>query len=71
MSYRILNNYAGLIRSKYGKPISLDNALLRLIKNNVRKSNVLDFFGAWELSDNEYKEINASLKRMWKKWKTN
>ena len=33
-----------------------------------QKTGLLDFFGAWELDEEEFENINKMLKRGWTKW---
>jgi len=65
-NYRMLNNYAGMLRSRFGRPISFDYVLATLLKK--RKSNILNFAGSWEMSDKEFEKIKSSLDEMWKGW---
>jgi hypothetical protein len=68
-TYKKLNRLAGKLRSKTGRPISVDEALDFALK---RKSNNLSpsDFGSWaSMSDAEEEDILRSLDKFWKGWK--
>jgi len=66
-NYRMLNSYAGMLRSRLGRPVSFDHVLANLLKR--KKTNILNFAGSWEMSDEEFEKIKSSLDDMWKEWK--
>lgn len=67
-SYRELNNYAGLLRIKEKKPVSIDDALLALL-SKTEKSRIDDFAGSWVMGEKESKNIKKDLRKVWGSWK--
>ena len=67
-SYNKLNAFAGTLREKEGKPVSIDSALSALFEKSP-KGKASDFAGSWDMSDEEAEKIKADLKRHWKTWK--
>ncbi|HLD05165.1 MAG TPA: hypothetical protein VJG90_05605 [Candidatus Nanoarchaeia archaeon] len=65
-NYKRLNELAGELQKKVGKPVSVDKALNHLL----RKGDLLDVAGGWKMSDKEETEIMKSIRRGWKNWKT-
>ena len=66
-TYKRLNELAGLLRSRLGRPVSVDEALDLAMKEKKPKPG--DFAGTWSMTDEEEKEIERGLKRAWKRWK--
>ena len=67
-SYNKLNAFAGSLRIKEGKPISIDKALSKLFEKST-KGKITDFAGSWIMSAEEAENIKDDLKRHWKTWK--
>ena len=67
-TYKKLNELAGELRSRLGRPVSVDEALEYAMKQNKAKPS--DFAGSWSMSDSEEKKIEADLERVWKRWKS-
>jgi len=67
-SYNKLNAFAGSLRAKEGKPISIDKALSELFERST-KGKATDFAGSWSMSEEEAENIKNDLKRHWKTWK--
>lgn len=68
-TYKKLNRLAGRLRSKTGRPVSVDEAL-DFILNKESRQSPSDFVGSWStMNDAEEKEILRSLDRFWKGWK--
>ena len=64
-NYRKLNSLSGTLREKFGKPISINDAITHL----SRKMNVSDLAGSWKMNDAEAKDFTNNLRRGWSKWK--
>ncbi|MBI4163302.1 MAG: hypothetical protein HY512_00450 [Candidatus Aenigmarchaeota archaeon] len=67
-SYKELNRYAGLIRSKENRPVSVNEAILRLLAKN-KEADIMRFAGSWTMTDKEFEKIEDDLKGLWKTWK--
>lgn len=68
-TYKKLNELAGELRSRLGRPVSVDEALDFALKQK-RKLKPSDYAGTWSMSDEEEKRIfGDDLQRMWKRWK--
>jgi len=65
-NYKMLCSISGLLRSKYKRPVSLNDALSHLVKNK----KVSDLAGAWKMSDKERDNILNNLKKGWNAWKS-
>lgn len=66
-TYRKLNELAGELRSRLGRPVSVDEALDYAMRQNKAKPS--DYAGSWSMSDAEEKRIESGLERVWKRWK--
>jgi hypothetical protein len=65
-TYKKLNRLAGKLRSKTGRPVSVDEALDFALKRNSKLSPS-DFVGSWSsMSDSEEEEILGGLDKFWK-----
>ncbi len=68
-TYKKLNELAGELRSRLGRPVSVDEALDFALKQK-RRPKPSDYAGSWSMSDEEEKRIfGDDLQRMWKRWK--
>ncbi len=67
-SYRELNRYAGLLRAKENRPVSMDEAVLNLLIKN-KGADITRFAGSWKMTDREFEKIENDLKGLWKTWK--
>ena len=67
-TYKLLNELAGEIRAEEKRPVSINEALLRVLKEK-KKHNIMDFAGSWKMSDKEREKMRAGLKKMWSEWK--
>ena len=67
-TYRMLNELVGEIRAEEKRPVSINEALSKILKEK-KKTNIMDFAGSWKMSDKEEKRMNAGLKRAWVEWK--
>jgi hypothetical protein len=69
-TYKKLNRLAGKLRSKTGRPVSVDEALDFALKRNSNNLSPSDFVGSWSsMSDAEEEKILGSLEKFWKGWK--
>ncbi|WP_457555802.1 hypothetical protein [Candidatus Pyrohabitans sp.] len=50
---------------EYKKPVSIEDAIRYLIRRKIS-----DLAGAWDVSEEEVREVKASLRRGWKAWKS-
>lgn len=63
-NYRMLCSLSGRLQEKFGKPVSINEAISYLEKGG----KLSDLAGSWKISEREVNEMNQSLKRGWKKW---
>ena len=66
-TYKRLNELAGRLRSRLGRPVSVDEVLDLALRE--KKPRPADFAGTWLMTDEEEKEIERGLKRSWRRWK--
>jgi predicted CopG family antitoxin len=66
-TYRMLNELVGKIRSEEKRPVSINEALSKILKEK-KKGNIMDFAGSWEMSDKEADEIKRDIKRHRRSW---
>jgi len=70
-TYAKLSEVAGELQMRLKRPVSLDEAMRYLLSLKLREKSVriTDLAGSWDMSDEEWTEIKASLTEAWKKWK--
>jgi hypothetical protein len=69
-TYKKLNELAGELRSRLGRPVSVDEALDFALKQR-RRANPSDYAGTWSMTNEEEKRIFVdNLQKMWKRWKS-
>ena len=66
--YMELNSYAGSLRVKENRPVSLNEALLKLLEKSGG-TDISRFAGGWKMSDEEFEKIQKDIKKLWKSWK--
>ncbi|MBI4257727.1 MAG: hypothetical protein HY619_02115 [Thaumarchaeota archaeon] len=66
-TYRKLNELAGKLRTRLGKPVSLDEALDYIM--NETKPRPSDSAGTWSMTDEEEAKILKELEEHWSRWK--
>ncbi|MEM3700763.1 MAG: hypothetical protein QXL57_07880 [Candidatus Bathyarchaeia archaeon] len=68
--YERLCEVAGELQVRLKRPVSLDEAMRYLLSLERRKRGVVisDLAGSWDMSDEEWVKIKASLAEAWKKW---
>ena len=67
-TYRMLNELVGEIRAEEKRPVSINEALAKVLKEK-KKRNIMDFAGSWEMSSGEEKRMKKGLKKAWLEWK--
>ena len=67
-SYMELNKFAGIMRSSEHRPVSLNEALMKLLEKNSG-NDIMRFAGAWKMTDREFGKITGDLEKLWKTWK--
>ena len=67
-TYRMLNELVGEIRSEEKRPVSINEALAKVLKEK-KKRNIMDFAGSWGMSDSEEKRMKMGMKKAWSTWK--
>jgi len=67
-TYKKLNQVAGKLRSRLGRPVSVDETLDYVMKEN--KMSPSEFAGSWSMTDKEALEVTSDLNRSWKRWKS-
>lgn len=70
-TYAKLSKVAGELQMRFKRPVSLDEAMnyLLSLKRGRKRFKISDLAGSWEMSDEEWVEIRASLTEAWRKWK--
>ena len=70
-TYRMINELVGEIRSEKKRPVSINEALAKILREKKagKKPNIMDFAGAWKMSDKEEEKMKKNLKRAWSGWK--
>jgi hypothetical protein len=66
-TYRMLNELVGEIRTEEKRPISINEALSKILKEK-KKRNIMDCAGSWEMNEKEADEIKRDIKRHRKSW---
>ncbi len=64
-TYEMFNKYAGELRKKRKKSVSIDD----VIKELLMKKKLSEMASSWDISNEEVKEIKKSLKKAWGKWR--
>ncbi len=67
-TYKLINELVGELRSEEKRPVSMNEALSKMLKEK-KKHSIMDFAGSWEMSDKEAKKMRTGLKRAWSEWK--
>ena len=68
-TYAELNAIAGELQVKLKRPVSIEEAMKHLINRRKKGTKISDLAGSWDLTDEEVKEIKASIIQAWEKWK--
>jgi lipoate-protein ligase A len=67
-TYKRLAIHAGRLQREKKKPVSINEALRDLTKEDFNE--ISDLAGSWNITDKEYEDITASLREGWSRWKT-
>ncbi|MGD2249105.1 MAG: hypothetical protein PVF58_11925 [Candidatus Methanofastidiosia archaeon] len=65
-NYSSLVEFAGKLQVAKRKPISIDEALSRLLG----KEDIMDLAGSWNLSDEEAETLKRDIEELWSEWRT-
>jgi predicted CopG family antitoxin len=68
-TYAKLCEIAGELQIKLKRPVSIEEAMKHLIRLREKGVKITDLAGSWNVTDEEIKEIKASISEAWKKWK--
>ncbi len=68
-TYAKLCEIAGELQIKLKRPVSIEEAMKHLIRLREKGVKITDLAGSWNVTDAEIREIKASIKGAWKKWK--
>jgi hypothetical protein len=68
-TYAKLCEIAGELQMKLKRPVSIEEAMRHLIRLREKGVRITDLAGSWSITDEEIKEIKASISEAWKKWK--
>jgi lipoate-protein ligase A len=67
-TYAKLCEIAGELQVKLKRPVSMEEAMKSLIKRREKGRKISDLAGTWDITDDEFKEIEAAIDESWKKW---
>ena len=67
-TYRELNEIAGKLRSRYGRPVSVDEAIEFATRHGRLKAS--DLAGSMAMSDEEADRISRELGEFWSRWRS-
>lgn len=65
-TFRELVAAAGRLQAREGRPLSLDEAVARLLR---RRPSPSAFAGAWRMSDREEADLLRNLQTQWRRWR--
>jgi lipoate-protein ligase A len=68
-TYAKLCEIAGELQVKLKRPVSIEEAMKHLIRLREKRARITGLAGSWNITDEEIKEIKASINEDWKKWK--
>ena len=68
-TYAKLCEHACELQVKLKRPVSIEEAIKDLIKQKEKGRKISDLADSWTISDEEAKEIEASIDETWQKWK--
>ena len=67
-TYAKLNEIDGELKIKLKRSVSIEEAMKDLIKRKEKGRKISDLAGSWNITDAEFKEIETSMEKSWKKW---
>ena len=69
-TYRKINALVGFLREKEKKPISMNDAISKVLSEvRLAKPKLSDFAGSWKMNDMEAKKLKKEIRNLWKTWK--
>ena len=69
-TYRKINALVGFLREKEKKPVSMNDAISKVLSEvRLAKPKLSDFAGSWKMSDREAKKLKKDIRGLWKTWK--
>lgn len=68
-TYAELSAIAGELQVKLKRPVSIEEAMKHLINKRRKGKKITDLAGSWNITDEEAKEIKASISQVWETWK--
>jgi predicted nucleic acid-binding Zn-ribbon protein len=68
-TYAELSVIAGELQVKLKRPVSIEEAMKHLLNRRKKGAKISDLAGSWDLTDEEFREIQASITQAWEKWK--
>lgn len=67
--YKKLNKYAGSLRIKERRPVSMNYAIAKALSEvKLAKPKLSDFAGSWKMTDAEAKKLKKEIRDVWKRW---
>lgn len=67
-AYTLLSEYAGRLQVKLKRPVSMNEAIKHMARQQNEPQRISDLAGSWKVSDEEAAEIKESLRRAWETW---
>ncbi len=69
-TYRKINALVGFLREKEKKPVSMNDAISKVLSEvRLAKPKLSDFAGSWKMSDREAKKLKKDIRGLWNTWK--
>ena len=69
-TYRKINALVGFLREKEKKPVSMNDAISKVLSEvRLAKPKLSDFAGSWKMSDREAQKLKKDIRDLWKTWK--
>lgn len=68
-TYAELSAITGELQVKLKRPVSIEEAMKHLIGQRNIGKKITDLAGSWDVTDEEAKEIKASISQAWETWK--
>jgi predicted CopG family antitoxin len=67
-AYTLLSEFAGRLQTKLKRPVSMNEAIKHMARQQKEPQRISDLAGSWKASDEEVAEIKESLRRAWERW---
>lgn len=69
-TYRKINALVGFLREKEKKPVSMNDAISKVLSEiRLTKPKLSDFAGSWKMNDREAEKLKKDIRDLWKTWK--